>query len=153
MTDTTLVEKGLPLVERLVRLEVACMRASGIPAGQDDYRGLYLSDEEIDGLLAEPQVNMPAGREARIAGLEAELGRARSALQALVEGAPGAFQRPAGTRSRLEADSQLRFGSPRHLRPGQVWDLGFLLRRPKRAGKGRLRRPRGSGRRGRRTRG
>lgn len=70
------VRDGLRIIEWLIRLEVARLRASGIPVGQDDYRGLYLSDDQIDGLLAAPsQVDHAA--------IDAEFNRARDNLKTL----------------------------------------------------------------------
>jgi SpoVK/Ycf46/Vps4 family AAA+-type ATPase len=42
---------ALALVRDLLRLEVGRMRAAGIPVGEDEFRGLYTSDEEADRLL------------------------------------------------------------------------------------------------------
>ncbi|MBI5565951.1 MAG: hypothetical protein HY870_13735, partial [Chloroflexi bacterium] len=56
MVDTVVgVREGLRIVEGLIRLEIARLRAAGVPVGQDDYRGLYLSDQQIDQLLVTPQ--------------------------------------------------------------------------------------------------
>ncbi|MFN0096627.1 MAG: ATP-binding protein [Dehalococcoidia bacterium] len=41
----------VPLIAGLLRSEVDRMRAAGVPVGQDDYRGLYISDTEADRLL------------------------------------------------------------------------------------------------------
>ncbi|MFN0095946.1 MAG: ATP-binding protein [Dehalococcoidia bacterium] len=41
----------IPLIARLLAREVERMRAAGVPVGQDDYRGLYISDAEADRLL------------------------------------------------------------------------------------------------------
>jgi hypothetical protein len=86
------ISAGLQLVERLIRLEVARLRACGVPAGQDEYRGLYLSDDEVDGLLA----SMPAAAAAhsdaappQLAALEAALARTRGTLPALAAVATG----------------------------------------------------------------
>jgi len=56
VVDTVVgVREGLRVVEGLIRLEIARLRAAGVPVGQDDYRGLYLSDQQIDQLLITPQ--------------------------------------------------------------------------------------------------
>jgi hypothetical protein len=70
------VAQGLRHVESLIRLEIARLRATGVPAGQDEYRGLYISDEEVDQLLGGgPQALAPTPPE-----LEAGLRSARAAL-------------------------------------------------------------------------
>ncbi|MFN8507107.1 MAG: ATP-binding protein [Dehalococcoidia bacterium] len=46
------VERGIALIHRLLVLEVARMREAGVPVGEDDYRGLYVSDAEADRLAA-----------------------------------------------------------------------------------------------------
>ena len=59
MTDTvTLANEGvldltraLGLVRELFRLEVGRMREAGIAVGEDEFRGLYTSDDEADRLL------------------------------------------------------------------------------------------------------
>ncbi|HMD88632.1 MAG TPA: hypothetical protein VKF38_05670 [Anaerolineaceae bacterium] len=43
---------GMRLVERLIGSEIALLRASGVPVGEDEYRGLYLSETDVDRLLA-----------------------------------------------------------------------------------------------------
>ncbi|MDR3573037.1 MAG: ATP-binding protein [Anaerolineaceae bacterium] len=43
---------GVRLLERLIGSEIARLRASGIPVGEDEYRGLYLSEGDVDRLLA-----------------------------------------------------------------------------------------------------
>jgi AAA+ superfamily predicted ATPase len=82
--DPAVVE-GLQIGERLMRLEILRLRASGNAAGDDEYRGLYISDEEIDQLLArdEPQQ----------AELAAGFARERAALGALAQGATGPLGR------------------------------------------------------------
>ena len=56
VVDTAVgIREGLRIVEGLIRLEIARLRAAGVPVGQDDYRGLYLSDQQIDQLLVTPQ--------------------------------------------------------------------------------------------------
>ena len=46
------VDSGIALIHRLLVLEVARMREAGVPVGEDDYRGLYVSDAEADRLAA-----------------------------------------------------------------------------------------------------
>ncbi|MBK6662185.1 MAG: ATP-binding protein [Thermoflexaceae bacterium] len=46
------VARGIALIHRLLVLEVARMREAGVPVGEDDYRGLYVSDAEADRLVA-----------------------------------------------------------------------------------------------------
>ncbi len=45
------VKPALALVRELLRVEVERMRAAGIPVGEDEFRGLYTSDDEADRLL------------------------------------------------------------------------------------------------------
>ena len=90
------VSAGLRLVERLIRLEIARLRALGLPAGQDEYRGLYISDEEVDQLLGlGPRLQGPAAVESYEAGLSRE----RAALTHLTQAATG----PLGDLIRLAA--------------------------------------------------
>jgi AAA+ superfamily predicted ATPase len=70
------IREGLRLIEELIRLEVARLRASGVPVGQDEYRGLYLSDEQIDQMLV-------VGPQADLAAINAEFDRARDRLKSL----------------------------------------------------------------------
>jgi hypothetical protein len=79
------VSAGLQLIEALVRLEIARLRASGVPAGQDEYRGLYISDEEVDQLLgaSAPPADAPPP------GLDAGFAVARAGLLELSRAAPG----------------------------------------------------------------
>lgn len=74
------VREGLHIVEGLMRLEVARLRAAGVPVGQDDYRGLYLSEQQIDQLLAAPA---PDDRATRLAEIATQLDRARADLKTL----------------------------------------------------------------------
>ncbi|MCC7359474.1 MAG: ATP-binding protein [Anaerolineales bacterium] len=80
------VPAGLRLVERLLRLEIARLRAMGLPAGHDEYRGLYISDEEVDQLLGlGPRLQ---GTEA-VESYAAALSRERAALARLTQDAGG----------------------------------------------------------------
>jgi len=81
---------GLNIIERLVRLEIARLRATGVPAGQDEYRGLYISDDEVDQLLGAPAPNRDPVTET---ALEAQLGLTRQQLASLAQHAPGALGR------------------------------------------------------------
>jgi len=51
MTGMNAVHRGLALIGQLLALEVERMRAAGIAVGEDDYRGLYVSDAEADRLV------------------------------------------------------------------------------------------------------
>jgi len=84
------IATGLGIVERLIRLEISRLRATGVPAGQDEYRGLYISDEEVDQLLgvASPNQDSPAET-----ALEAQLALARQQLSRITQNAPGALGR------------------------------------------------------------
>ena len=61
----------------LVRAEVERMRASGIPVGEDEFRGLYISESEVDRLLnsrrVAPPANGAAAIDSRLAALRVEL--------------------------------------------------------------------------------
>ena len=91
VVDTAVgVHEGLRIIEGLIRLEIARLRAAGVPVGQDDYRGLYLSDQQIDQLLLTPQ---PA------AEITAQFQRAQSDLKSLAANAAdrlGLLARSAG---------------------------------------------------------
>jgi hypothetical protein len=84
------VTSGLASVERLIRLEIARLRATGVPAGQDEYRGLYISDAEVDQLLGAPAPNQDSATEA---ALEAQLALARQELSQLSAQAGGPLGR------------------------------------------------------------
>ena len=90
------ITQGLGLVERLIRLEIGRLRASGVPAGQDEYRGLYISDEEVDQLLGAPAPNRQADLEAES---EAQLAETRLDLEQLAHAVSG----PLGSIIRLGA--------------------------------------------------
>ena len=80
------VPDGLRLIERLLRLEIARLRALGLPAGQDEYRGLYISDEEVDQLLGlGPRLQGPEAVEQ----YETALSKERVALVRLTQSAAG----------------------------------------------------------------
>ena len=46
------IARGLAIVSSLLIAEVERMRASGIPVGEDEFRGLYISEPEVDRLLS-----------------------------------------------------------------------------------------------------
>ncbi len=46
------VAAGIECIRALLTIEVARMRAGGVPAGEDDYRGLYISDSDVERALA-----------------------------------------------------------------------------------------------------
>src|ERR1700687_5351893 len=74
------VARGLAAVERLVRLEIARLRATGVTAGHDEYRGLYISGEEVTQLRAAPTPNQDTATEAAI---EAQMAQPRQGLTEL----------------------------------------------------------------------
>ncbi len=84
---------GLRVIERLIRLEIAHLRASGVPAGQDEYRGLYISDEEVDAILTGLAGTGPATANARLVEIEAALDMARAELAGLAQAATGPLGR------------------------------------------------------------
>jgi hypothetical protein len=84
------IATGLGLVERLIRLEISRLRATGVPAGQDEYRGLYISDEEVDQLLGAPAANQDA---ATAAALKAQLDQTRQELAGFAQSATGTLGR------------------------------------------------------------
>lgn len=54
--------RGLELVEKLLHAEVQRMRVAGIPVGEDEFRGLYISESEADRLLgASHPARLPNG--------------------------------------------------------------------------------------------
>ena len=54
---TNAVGRGLALIGQLLALEVERMRAAGIAVGEDEYRGLYVSDAEADRLVQDATSN------------------------------------------------------------------------------------------------
>ncbi len=84
------VATGLSIIERLIRLEISRLRATGVPAGQDEYRGLYISDEEVDQLLGAPAPNQDPLAET---ALEAQLALTRQQLARLTQNAGGPLGR------------------------------------------------------------
>ena len=84
------IATGLSIVERLIRLEISRLRASGVSAGQDEYRGLYISDEEVDQLLGVTGPNQDSLAET---ALEAQLALTRQQLASLTQNAPGTLGR------------------------------------------------------------
>jgi AAA+ superfamily predicted ATPase len=70
----------LALIRDLLRLEVARMRAAGIPVGEDEFRGLYTSDEEADRLLRDGAAGVQPG---------ADFSAVRVALSSFVESDEG----------------------------------------------------------------
>jgi len=90
------VERGLALVHRLLALEVERMRAAGVPVGEDDYRGLYVSDAEADRL---------ATAATHRASEPAEMATVREAISDLRESVG-----PLGTLAALGGLSPFEFG-------------------------------------------
>ena len=82
------VATGLALVERLIRLEIGRLRAAGVPAGQDEYRGLYISDEEVDQLLGAPAPSQDIASEARLDAQLSFPGQIKQVLTNLRVGSP-----------------------------------------------------------------
>lgn len=97
------VADGLRLVERLTRLEVARLRALAPSGEPGEYRGLTISEAEVDRLLAGPPQGAPA---ARLAELEPGYARARLDLAVLAANAGG----PLGTLVRLARLSPFEVG-------------------------------------------
>jgi hypothetical protein len=65
--------RALGLVRELFRLEVGRMREAGIAVGEDEFRGLYTSDDEADRLLRADDEDADADDDA--AAIRAELAR------------------------------------------------------------------------------
>lgn len=53
--------KSNALVAQLLQFEIGRMRSAGVPVGDDDYRGLYISDSEADRLLRKQADAPPLG--------------------------------------------------------------------------------------------
>ena len=74
--DPTLA-RGLQIVSALLNAEVARMRASGIPVGENEYRGLYISEPDVDRLLGTPRRavrdNTAVAQDDRFSGPRTEL--------------------------------------------------------------------------------
>ncbi len=86
------VTEGLQIVERLIRLEIMRLRAAGSSTGDEDYRGLFISDEEIDQLLA----TAPAEANQPTPEIADGFARQRAALVRLAQNAPAALGRLIG---------------------------------------------------------
>ena len=86
--DPTLA-RGLQIVSALLNAEVARMRASGIPVGENEYRGLYISEPDVDRLLGTPRRavrdNTAVAQDDRFSGPRTELAQ----LAASAEGPLG----------------------------------------------------------------
>ncbi|MEO6398375.1 MAG: hypothetical protein ABIP13_07890, partial [Tepidiformaceae bacterium] len=82
------VQRGLALIGQLLALEVERMRASGIAVGEDDYRGLYVSDAEADRLVQEAELD--AANEGT-ASAERRMEDVRNQLAALARESDGAL--------------------------------------------------------------
>src|SRR5690348_16096106 len=79
------LHEALGLVRRLLGVEVARMRSMGIAVGEDEFRGLYTSDDEAERLLkAPPSFSSPEA---------AELAAAQSAIAQFARDDPGRFGR------------------------------------------------------------
>lgn len=79
---------GLDLAVRFLHAEIAAMRAAGVPVGEDDYRGLYIAEREVDRLLAAT----PAPTNGR-APHHTNLADLRDELAAITASAGGRLQR------------------------------------------------------------
>lgn len=82
------VAAGLALAVRFLHAEIAAMRAAGVPVGEDDYRGLYIPEREVERLLAATPGHAN-GRAAHAADLDA----LRDELAALTASAGGRLRR------------------------------------------------------------
>ncbi|MEX1103989.1 MAG: ATP-binding protein, partial [Dehalococcoidia bacterium] len=85
-TPTTVdrdVRAGLELAVRFLHEEINALRAAGVAVGEDDYRGLYISDSEADRLLG--GARLPSSRPPRSASANA----LREELATLTAGASG----------------------------------------------------------------
>ena len=71
------IARGIAIVASLLVAEVERMRASGIPVGEDEFRGLYISESEADRLLGSKRRaardNGLAEQDSRLSGLRNEL--------------------------------------------------------------------------------
>jgi hypothetical protein len=84
------VRVGLDLVVRFLHEEIDALRTARVPVGEDDYRGLYIPDSEVDRLLGGRR--LPAGR----SPLSASASALREELASLVAGSSGRLQRLVG---------------------------------------------------------
>ena len=75
LRDTS-IARGLHLVSLLLSAEIERMRAAGVPVGEDEFRGLYIPESEVDRLLNSrrraPASNGVTGVEGRLALLRGE---------------------------------------------------------------------------------
>ena len=77
-------------VRALLALEVARMREQGVPVGEDEYRGLYVSEREADRLAAPPAIDAAAWQERRAEIAEAlDAAFLESPAAAALAGVPG----------------------------------------------------------------
>ncbi|HEX6031694.1 MAG TPA: hypothetical protein VFY90_09700, partial [Tepidiformaceae bacterium] len=81
------VRVGLDLVVRFLHEEITALRSAGVPVGEDDYRGLYIPDSEVDRLLAGRR--LPSGRPP----LSPSASALREELASLVAGSSGRLHR------------------------------------------------------------
>lgn len=81
---------GLELAARFLHARVAALRAAGVPVGEDDYRGLYIPEREVDRLLDQP----PGARVRDSEPVDGtEIGQLRDELEQLVGAASGRLGR------------------------------------------------------------
>ncbi len=80
------VRAGLELAVRFLHEDIAALRAAGVAVGEDDYRGLYISDSEADRLLG--GARLPSSHPPRAGSVAL-----RGELAALAAGCSGRLSR------------------------------------------------------------
>ena len=86
-------QRALDLIRELLALEVERMRAAGVPVGEDEYRGLYISDGEADRLV---RASPPGDNEAT-APVVARMEAVREKLGEISHGPLGNLAKLAGS--------------------------------------------------------